>query len=105
MKKTATITTFWFIRDGDKLIQTTKVGFDKAIMEGKSIKYNGYGNRKTERIADQLETSRMAFLNNPDTPQKFRAALTNPKNVVEAQVIAVDDPEFWIKESKLPKYQ
>jgi len=46
----------------------------------------------------------MAFLANPDLPPKFRAAITNPRNVVEVQVILVDDPEFWVRESKRPKY-
>jgi hypothetical protein len=105
MKNKSPITTFWFIQDGPRSIQTTKEGFDKAIKEGKSIRYNGYANRKMEKIGEALEKSRMAFLNNPDTPAKFKQVLMNPQNVVEVQIIAVDDPEFWIKESKLPKYQ
>jgi hypothetical protein len=95
----------WFIRDGTKLVQCSKESFDKAIVEGKSVKYRGYANKKCERIADQLEESRMALLRNPETSPKFRAAITNPRNVVEVQVISVDDPQFWLKESKLPKYQ
>jgi hypothetical protein len=95
----------WFIRDGDKLIQCSKEEFDKAITEGKSVKYLGYPNKKTERIAELLETSRMALLEKPDLPTKFRAVLTSPRNVVEVQVIGVDDEHFWEKESKRPKYQ
>ena len=96
---------FWFIRDGAKLIQCSKGDFDKAIIEGKSIKYGGYANKKCERIAEQLEESRMALLAKLDLPPKFRAVITKPRNVVEVQVIQVDDPQFWVKESKLPKYQ
>jgi hypothetical protein len=96
---------FWFIRDGAKLIQCNKEAFDKAIVEGKSVKYRGYANKKCERIAEQLEASRMAFLSNPALPPKFRAAITNPQNVCEVQVIRVDDLDFWVKESKRPKYQ
>jgi hypothetical protein len=96
---------FWFIRDGAKLIQCSKDDFDKAIIEGKSIKYSGYANKKCERIAEQLEESRMALLAKLDLPPKFRAVITKPRNVLEVQVIQVDDPQFWVKESKLPKYQ
>ncbi len=96
---------YWFIRDGAKLIQCSKDDFDKAIAEGKSVKYRGYANKKCERIAEQLEESRMAFLEKPDTPTKFRAVITNPRNVVEVEIIMVDDPQFWVKESKRPKYQ
>ena len=96
---------FWFIREGNKLIQRSKDAFDKAIAEGKSVKHNGYPNRKTEKTAEALEASRMLLLSKPDLPPKFRAVLTNPANVVQIQVIDVDDPEFWIKESKNPKYQ
>ena len=96
---------FWFIQDGNKLIQCTKDAFDKAIVEGKSVKYKGYANKRAEKIADQLEISRMAFLAEPELPTKFRAVLTNPKNVVQIQIIDVDDPDFWIKESRNPKYQ
>jgi hypothetical protein len=96
---------FWFIRDGEKLIQCSKDNFDKAIIEGKSAKYRGYANKKAERIADKLEESRMAFLAKPDLSPKFRAVITNPRNVVEVQVILVNDPDFWEKESKRPKYQ
>ena len=96
---------FWFIRDGEKLIQCSKDDFDKAIIEGKSVKYRGYKNKKAERTADQLEESRMAFLCKPDLSSKFRVAITNPRNVVEVQVILVADPDFWQRESKRPKYQ
>jgi hypothetical protein len=102
MSKTSS---FWFIRDGEKLIQCSKDDFDRAIVEGKSIKYRGYANKKCERIADELEESRMAFISNTDLSPKFRAAITNPRNVVEVQVILVDDPQFWLRESKRPKYQ
>ena len=96
---------FWFIKDSTKLIQCTKDIFDKAIVEGKSVKYKGYANKRIEKIADQLEASRMAFLAKPDLSVKFRAVLTKPSNVVQVQIIDVYDPEFWIKESKNPKYQ
>jgi hypothetical protein len=96
---------FWFIRDGEKLTQCSKDNFDKAIIEGKSVKYRGYKNKKAERTADQLEASRMTFLRKPDLSPKFRAAITNPRNVVEVQVILVDDPDFWQRESRRPKYQ
>jgi hypothetical protein len=104
MTKTSQTLACWFIRDGTKLVQCSKEGFDKAIVEGKSVKYHGYANKKSERIADELEESRMAFLSNPNLLPKFRAAITNPRNVVEVQVILVDDPQFWLKESKRPKY-
>jgi hypothetical protein len=96
---------FWFIRDGAKLIQCNKEAFDKAIIDGKSVKYHGYANKKAERIAEELETSRMTFLADPNLSPKFRTAITNPRNVCEVQVIQVDDPQFWVKESKRPKYQ
>jgi hypothetical protein len=99
------IAPFWFIRDGEKLIQCSKNEFDKAIIAGKSIKYRGYANKKCEHIADKLEASRMEFLNKLDLSPKFRATITNPRNVVEVQVIMVDDPEFWLKESKRAKYR
>ena len=105
MNKSSPITHCWFIRDGEKLIQGSKEAFDKAIIEGKSVKYHGYANKKSERIAEQLETSRMALLADPALPTKLRAVLTNPRNVVEVQIITVDDPQFWVKESKRPKYQ
>jgi hypothetical protein len=105
MPQTSPTAHCWFIRDGTKLIQCTKETFDKAIIEGKSIKYHGYANKKTERIAEQLEQSRMVLLAKPELPTKLRKALTNPSNVVDVQVIWVDDPQFWIKESKLPKYE
>ena len=104
MTKNSQILGCWFIRDGDKLIQCCKEDFDKAIVEGKSVKYRGYANKKSERIADELEESRMAFLRSPDLSPKFRAAITNPRNVIEVQIIQVDDPQFWQKESKRPKY-
>ena len=47
----------------------------------------------------------MAFLADPSLPPKFRAVITDPRNVCEVQVIRVDDPDFWVKESKRPKYQ
>jgi hypothetical protein len=96
---------FWFIRDGKKLIQCTKEAFDRAIIEGKSVKYGGYANKRAERIAEELERSRMAFLADPNLSSKFRAVLTNPLNVCEIQIIQVDDPVFWIRESKNPKNQ
>ena len=96
---------FWFIRFGEKLIQCSKDDFDKAIIEGKSVKYRGYANKRAERTADQLEESRMALLAKTDLSPKFRAAITNPRNVVEVQVILVADPDFWQRESKRPKYQ
>jgi hypothetical protein len=96
---------FWFIRDGEKLIQCSKDNFDKAVIEGKSVKYHGYADKKAERTADQLEESRMTFLAKSDLSPKFRAAITNPRNVVEVQVIWADDPNFWQRESKRPKYQ
>jgi hypothetical protein len=95
----------WFIRDGDKLIQCSKEDFDKAIIEGKSVKYRSYANKKSERIADDLEASRMELLKNPSISPKFRAAITNPKLVIEVQIITVNDPHFWVTESKLPKYR
>ncbi len=104
MTKTSQTLACWFIRDGAKLVQCSKEDFDKAIVEGKSVKYRGYANKKSERIADELERSRMAFLSNLDLSPKFRAAITNPRNVVEVQVILVDDPQFWLRESKRPKY-
>ena len=96
---------YWFVRDGDKLRQVTKEAFDKAITEGKSVKYQFYQNKKAEWIAEELEKSRMDFLAKLDLSPKFRAVLTNPANVVEVQIIQVDDPQFWLKESKKPKYQ
>jgi len=96
---------FWFIKNGDKLIQCTKEAFDQAIREGKSVWYRSYANKKTEKIAQQLEASRMALLAKPDLPTKLRTVLTNPQNVVDVQVVFVDDPLFWEKESKLVKYR
>lgn len=96
---------FWFIRDGDKLLQTNKTAFDKAIVEEKSVKFNGYPNKRTEKIAEALEASRMMLLSKPDLPPRFRTVLTSPANVTQVQIIDVADPEFWIKESKNPKYQ
>jgi hypothetical protein len=96
---------YWFVRDGDKLRQVTKEAFDKAITEGKSVKYQFYQNKKAEWIAEELEKSRMGFLAKLNISTKFRAVLTNPANVVEVQIIQVDDPQFWIKESKKSKYQ
>jgi hypothetical protein len=105
MPKTSPTSPHWFIRDGTKLLQCSKEDFDKAIVEGKSVKYRSYANKKSERIADDLEESRMAFLRNPNLSPKFRAAITNPRNVVEIQVIMVDDSQFWLRESKRPKYR
>ena len=105
MSKASPTFAHWFIRDGDKLIQCCKEDFDKAIVEGKSVKYRGYANKKSERVADELEESRMDFLSKPDLSAKFRAAITNPRNVVEVQVILVEDSQFWLRESKRPKYQ
>jgi hypothetical protein len=96
---------FWFIRDGDKLIQCSKAAFDKAITEGKSVKYNGYTNKHTEKIAEALEASRMLLLSKPELPTRLRHILTNPINVTQVEIIEVDDPEFWIKESRDPRYQ
>lgn len=95
----------WFIRDGAKLIQCSKESFDRAIIEGKSVKYRGYANKKSERIAEELETSRMKFLSDPATPKKFQAVLKNPRNVIDVQIIWVNDPQFWVNESKRPKYE
>lgn len=95
---------YWFIRDCDKLLQCSKEDFDKAIVEGKSVKYGGYANKKSERIAEALEASRIEFLKDPDLSPKFRAAITNPKNVIDVQIIMLVDPQFWIRESKHPKY-
>ncbi len=96
---------FWFIRDDDKLFQCDKAAFDKAITEGKSVKYNGYPNMRMEKIAEALEASRMLLLSKPDLPTRFRAVLTNPANVAQIEIIEVDDPEFWNRESRNPKYQ
>jgi len=96
---------YWFIREGDKLIQCSKTDFDQAIRDGKSIKYRTYANKQIDRIAELLEASRMALLNNPQIPTKFRQVLTDPAKVVQVQIIDVDDPEFWNKEAKHPKYQ
>ncbi len=105
MSKSSSTSPYWFIRDGAKLMPCSKSDFDRAVAEGKSVRYRGYANKKAERIADELEESRMAFLRNPDLPPKFRTVITNPRNVVEIQVIAVDDAQFWMKESKRLKYQ
>ncbi|MCW4024966.1 MAG: hypothetical protein NWF01_08030 [Candidatus Bathyarchaeota archaeon] len=95
---------FWFIREGDKLKPCSKAEFDQAILEGKSIRYRGYANKREEHIAEKLEASRMEFLAKPDLPEKFKTAITNPANVIEVQIMQVDDPEFWLKEFKHPKY-
>ncbi len=105
MSKTSQPSPFWSILNGTEWKPCSKVDFDKAIISGKSVKYRGYPNKKTERVADELEESRMAFLSKPDLPPKFRAAITNPRNVVEIHVIDADDPQFWVRESKRPKYQ
>jgi hypothetical protein len=95
---------FWFIREGDISKQCTKAQFDQAIKEGKSIRYNGYPDKQIEKIAESLEASRMLLLSQPDLPTRFRDVLTNPANVIQIEVIDADDPEFWMKESKNPKY-
>jgi len=105
MPKTSPTAPFWFIRDGEKLRQCSKFDFDQAIIDGKSVRYRGYANKKCERVAEHLEESRMALLAKPDLPRKFLAVITNPEKVVDVQIIAVNDPEFWIKESKKLKYQ
>ncbi|HLN89183.1 MAG TPA: hypothetical protein VK253_03880 [Candidatus Binatia bacterium] len=105
MPNTSPTSAFWFIREGEKQIQCTKEAFDKAIIEGKSVKYRGYANKKAERIAEELEASRTALLADPNLPMKFRAAITNPRNVCEVQIIQVDDAQFWLRESKRAKYQ
>ena len=56
-------------------------------------------------VADELESSRMEFLCKPDLSPKFRAALTDPKNVIEVQVVSLMDSQFWVRESKLLKYR
>ncbi|MCL2476953.1 hypothetical protein [Candidatus Bathycorpusculum sp.] len=96
---------FWFIREDGKFIQCSKAAFDQAIIEGKSIKYNGYPNKKTEKTAENLEASRMLLLSKPELPTKFRKYLTNPANVIQVEIIDVDDPDFWMRESRNPKYQ
>jgi len=96
---------YWFIREGDKLIQCSKTAFDKAIQDGKSVKYRTYASKHVEYIAEALETSRIELLNDPQTPTKFRQVLTDPVKVVQVQIIDVNDPEFWRKESRLLKYQ
>ena len=96
---------YWFIRDGQKLIQCSKEDFDKAISDGKSVKYGCYACRKSERLAEELEVSRMEFLRKPDLSPKFRAALTDPILVIDAQIVSLMDPQFWVRESKLSKYR
>jgi len=46
----------------------------------------------------------MAFFDISNLPPKFRAALVVPRLLIDAEVITVDDPLFWEKESKRPKY-
>jgi hypothetical protein len=96
---------YWFIREGEKFIQCSKTDFDQAIREGKSVKYRTYVSKRVEHIAEALETSRMTLLKDPKMPTKFRQILTDPIKVVQIQIIEVDDPEFWNKEARLPKYQ
>jgi hypothetical protein len=96
---------YWFIREEEKLIQCSKADFDKAIRDGKSVKYRTYASKRVERVAEVLEASRIELLNDPLTSTKFRQVLTDPIKVVQVQIVDVDDPDFWIKESKLPKYQ
>jgi len=95
---------FWFIREGDKLIQCSKFEFDNAILAGKSIKYRLYANKRSEKIAEALEKSRMTLLAKPDLTEKLRTALTNPVLVIDAEIINPIDPDLWIKESKKSKY-
>jgi len=96
---------YWFVREGFRLLQCSKEDFDQAIIEGKSVKYGCYANKKSERLADELEASRMEFLGKSSLTPKFRAALTNPKNVIDVQVITLMDSQHWVRESKLPKYK
>jgi hypothetical protein len=96
---------YWFIREGEKLIQCSKADFDRAIREGKSVKYRTYASKRIEHIAEVLEASRMALLDDPQTSVKFRQILTDPIKVIQVQIIDVDNPEFWKQEAKLPKYQ
>ncbi|NLE06049.1 MAG: hypothetical protein GX638_14785 [Crenarchaeota archaeon] len=96
---------YWFIRDDEKLIQCSKEAFDKAITEGKSVKYGLYADKKTEKAADVLEASRMLLLKNIKITPKFRAALTNPQKVIKVQIISIMDPQYWVRESKEPKYK
>jgi hypothetical protein len=95
---------FWFIREGSNLKPVSKDEFDKAILEGKSIRYRGYANKKTEKIAEKQEAIRMEFLAKADLPPKFRAAITDPTNVVEVEIIRADEPDFWQSEFKRAKY-
>jgi hypothetical protein len=95
---------FWLIKTGANFIAATKAEFDQAISEGKSVRYRGYPDKKTEKIAEKLESARMEFLGKADLPETFRAAITNPVNVVEVEIIRVDDPDFWQKEYQRPKY-
>jgi len=46
----------------------------------------------------------MKLLAKPDLPSKFRSVLTDPVQVIAVQVIDVYDSEFWIRESRNPKY-
>jgi hypothetical protein len=96
---------YWFIREGEKLIQCSKADFDQAVRDGKSVKYRTYADKRAERVSELLETSRMALLNDPKISTRLRQVLTDPVKVVQVQVIDVDDPEFWNKESRHPKYQ
>ena len=105
MTKASKASAFWFIRDGAKLRQCTHEDFNNAVRQGKSVKYCGYPNRKTERIAESLEASRMKHLATPDLSPKFRAALTDPQNVIDVQIISLRDPEFWVTESRNSKYK
>ena len=104
MSKASKACAFWFIRDGLKLLQCSKEDFDRAIADGKSVKYGCYGGKKMALQAEALEASRMELLKNPKTTPKFRATLTDPKFVIENQIITVSDSQFWVRESKLPKY-
>jgi len=66
MSKASKACAFWFIRDGMKLLQCSKEDFDKAITDGKSVKYGCYGGKKMALQAEALEASRMEL---PEKPQ------------------------------------
>ena len=95
----------WFIRDGDKLIQCSKEDFDKAIIEGKSVKYRSYANKKSGRIADDLEASRMELLKNPNISPKIPRSHNKPEACHRSPDHNGHGPQFWVTESKLPKYR
>ena len=39
----------------------------------------------------------MEFLQKPNLSPKFRAALTNPTNVIDVEVVSLMDPEYWVE--------